>query len=164
MIDTKNKVILLIMAIAIILAININQIKKHYARQEMARVVFVASNVPVEYYMKGINFSKPVIMFHIKEGDVLIQYQTPNALQGNFYAQPGSKPDELGISEMGYDPVKKTNVLKQVRIYIAVKDTKVLLSYAASIEDNWSTPENEERTGGSIQIFTACKKCFMRGE
>lgn len=160
--DKKNKIILAVMAISILLAINFHQMKRHFIYQKIAREVFITSHVPVDEYMKGINFGKPVKIFKVKKGDMFIQYQIPSNNQGNFYGLPGSKPDDLGINKIGYDPITKTNVLKVKRIYIALKDFDVLSSYAASVVDNWSTPENEERVGGSkVQFFTTCKKCFL---
>lgn len=159
--DRKNKVILSIMAIAVILAINFNQIKRHSARQEIARAAFTEAMVSVNEYMKGINFSKPVTIHHMKKGDVAIQYQTSNSPQGNFYGLYGSTPDELGINKMGYDPAMKVIVLKDRRVYVAIKDFNVLMSYSKSIVDDWSTFEDETRVGGKkLQIFTTCKECF----
>lgn len=161
--DTKNKVILAAMAISVLLAISFHQIKAQFIYQEIARDVFITAGVPVDEYMKGINFGKSVKMFKVKKGDMFIQYQIPSNDQGNFYGLLGSKPDELGISKMGYDSRTGTNVLKTKRMYIALKDFDVLSSYAASVVDDWSTPENEERVAGSkLQFFTTCKECFLR--
>ena len=161
--DKKNKVVLILTVISIVLAINFHQMKKHFIYQQLARKVFTTSNVPVDEYMKGINFSKQVRILKVKKGDMFIQYQIPSNHQGNFYGLPGSKPDELGISEMGYDSTTKTNILKEKRIYIALEDFDLLSSYAAPVVDNWSTPENEKRVGGSkVQFFTICKECFLR--
>ena len=155
--DKRNRVILCIMLISVILAMNFNVIKTHYIKQEMARDIFIKANVPVSDYMKGIDFSKTVKMYYIQKGLVLIQYQIPGAPQGDFYGWPDSTPDDLGVSEMGPD-----NICKEMRIYVAVKGFHGLLSHAASVIDNWSTPENEERSGGDLQIFTTCKDCFER--
>jgi hypothetical protein len=159
----KNKVVLILTVISILVAISFHQIKQQFIYQKLAREVFTTSNVPVDEYMKGINFGKQVRIFKVKRGDMFIQYQVPSNLQGNFYGLPGSKPDELGISEIGYDSRTETNILKTKRQYIALKDFDVLSSYAASVVDNWSTPENEKRVGGSkVQFFTTCKECFLR--
>lgn len=159
----KNKIVLALTIISIILAINFHQIKQQFRYQRLAREIFTTSNVAVDEYMKGINFGKPVKIFKVKRGDMFIQYQIPSNHQGNFYGLPASKPDELGISKIGYDSTTKTNILKEKRIYIALKDFNVLSSYAASVVDKWSTPENEERVGGSkVQFFTTCKDCFLR--
>lgn len=151
------------MAVAVILAINIHQMKTHFLYQQTARDVFTASNVPVEDYMKGINFSKPVVIRPIHKSDMFIQYQIPGAPQGNFYGFLDAKPDELGVSDTGYDPEKKMEIRKEARIYVTLKDTNVLMSYAQPIQDYWSTEKNEERVGGAVQIFTVCKEeCFRR--
>lgn len=112
-------------------------------------------------YLNGIDFKKPVEIFHIKKGDVFIQYQIPGAPQGNFYGLKDSTPSELGISDVGYDPIKKKVVKKEKRTYTSIKNFDALSSYAAPVIDKWSTPEIETQTEGSkLQIFTTCKKCF----
>lgn len=112
-------------------------------------------------YLNGIDFNKPVTSYTIKKGTILIQYQTPNNPQGNFYSYEGATPTELGISERGYDPVLKEVVEKDVRYYLATEDVKALSSYAAPVIDDWSTPEVETQTKGKKQqLFTTCKKCF----
>jgi hypothetical protein len=162
-IDKKNKLILIITVISILLAINIHQIKKHFIYQTIAREAFADAGVPVDQYMDGINFSKPVRMYKVKKGDVFIQYQVPNAPQGNFYGLKGSTQTELGINDMGIDSKTQLRVKKEKRIYMSVKDFNVLSSYAAPVIDNWSTPEDEARTEGKkLQFFTTCKPCFMR--
>lgn len=159
--DIKTQRILYIMAISVLLAICFNLVKKEVVYRDIARTVFMETNLPVEQLMKGINFKKSVKIYKVKKGTVLIQYQIPNAPQGNFYGQPESSPNKLGVSCMGYDSVNKNKVMKEQRIYVAIKDTDVLMSYAAPIKDDWSTPEDEEVAGGrAIQIFTTCKECF----
>jgi hypothetical protein len=104
-------------------------------------------------------------MYHVKQGDKFIQYQLPNAPQGNFYALEGSTPSGLGISSHGY--VQKWNMLvpKEKRVYVALRDFDMLSSYAAPVVDNWSTPKIETQTKGrELQFFTTCKKCFERIE
>jgi hypothetical protein len=103
-------------------------------------------------------------MYYIEKGTKLIQYQIPNAEQGNFYALPFATPSKLGISDKGYDAKSKSIVKKERRVYYATKDFKVLASYAAPVVDDWSTPEIETQTEGSeLQFFTTCKSCFKRG-
>ncbi|MHA1816604.1 MAG: polymorphic toxin type 46 domain-containing protein [Candidatus Heimdallarchaeaceae archaeon] len=161
MIDRKNKIILLIMAAAVLFAINFNQLKRHYIYQETAREVFLSEGLDPSVYMKGIDFSKPVRILHVKKDDVLIQYQTPNVSQGNFYALLGAIPTELGINDFGIEPETGLKVRKRLRVYIATKDVDVLSSYAKAIVDDWSTPEDEAQTEGSKQqFFSTCKPCF----
>ena len=148
---------------SVLLAICFHLVKKEVVYRRIARSVFIETNLPYEQLMKGINFKKPVTIYKVKKGAVLIQYQIPNAPQGNFYGRPESSPNKLGVSCMGYDSAKKVNVMKEQRVYVAIKDTNVLMSYAAPIKDDWSTPEDEEVFGGrAIQIFTTCKECFER--
>ncbi len=160
--DRKTKLILGIMLFSLAIALNIHVLKKRAMYRDMAKTMLMQANMFEEKYMKGIDCSKPVTMYVVEKGNILIQYQIPNAPQGNFYGRFGSTPDELGISDMGYDPVEKAKVKKMLIVYLAIKDTESLLSYAASIKDDWSTTENEKRTGGKVQIFTTCKECFER--
>lgn len=161
--DRKNKIILAITVVSLILAINIHQVKKRFMYQNIARSVFLAAGVPVSEYAAGINFFKPVKIYPVKKGDIFIQYQVPAAPQGGFYGLQESTPSELGINEMGLDPKTKSIVKKERRIYVAIKDFNALSSYAASVKDNWSTPEDESRTQGKHQqFFTICKPCFER--
>lgn len=165
MIDKKNKIILAIMAIAILLAINFHQVKRHYIYHETALEVFLeaVSLEKTSVYMKGIDFSKPVRIFTIKKGDKLIQYQVPGGQQGNFYGFLGALPTELGINEFGIDPDTGLKVRKRLQVYITTKDMKILSSYAKAIVDDWSTPEDEKQTEGSKrQFFSTCKPCFKR--
>lgn len=161
MLDQKNKVVLIITAISLLLAINFHQIKKHFINQEIARAVFIEAGVPEAKYMKGINFNKPVRMYKVKKGDIFIQYQVAGAPQGNFYALEGSSPTELGINDFGIDITTGLMVRKRMRVYIAIKDFTLLSSYAAAVIDDWSTPEDETQTkGNKLQLFTTCKPCF----
>jgi hypothetical protein len=156
----------MIIGVIISSIINTNKITKQvYERHEIARSTFARSfsNEETEQYMKGIDFSKPVEIFSLKKGKRLIQFQTPNSQQGNWYALQEATPDEIGISAIGYDPVEKRLMEKEERTYEAITDVFVLLSYAKEISDNWSTPNIETQTNGSEkQFFTSCKKCFRR--
>ena len=157
----QNKIILIIMAAAVLFAINFNQLRRHYIYQETAREVFLSEGLDPSVYMKGINFRKPVRILHVKKGDTLIQYQVPNVPQGNFYALLGAAPTELGIGDFGIEPQTGLKVKKRLRVYIATKDVDVLSSYARAIVDDWSTPEDETQTEGSkLQFFSTCKPCF----
>jgi hypothetical protein len=153
--------IILLISLGVFAAIyNQYQIDK-YLSKKLATHMFTVNNVNPDKYLPGINFSKPVKLYEIREGDRFIQYQIPGAPQGNFYALEGSTPSELGINDMGYDSKLERNVKKEKRIYIAKIDMDVISSYAAAIVDDWSTPEDETQTeGNKLQLFTTCKHCF----
>jgi len=163
--DQKRRFILTIMIAAVLFALafnatqrsNINS-KKHYAS-----LVIQSEGEDPQKYLKGIDFTKPVKLWHLSKGDVVIQYQTPSAPQGNFYAFLGSKPTELGIGDVGIDPETDLKVKKHMRVYVVTTEQEVLATYAAPIKDDWSTPEDETQTQGSkLQLFSTCKPCFER--
>lgn len=161
--DRQNKIILGIMAVALLLAFNIHQIKRDVIYRSIARAEFEKAYLPAERYMRGISFNKPVKMFMVKKGDRFIQWQVPNAPQGNFYGLYGSMPTELGINVIGVDPVTGNRIFKEMRVYIATIDFSMLSSYSAPVKDDWSTPEDETQTEGKkLQFFTTCKVCFER--
>jgi hypothetical protein len=151
----------LLLSLAIFAVIyNQQQIDKHL-NKELAINMFVVSKVDPDKYLPGIDFSKPVELYEIHEGDKFIQYQIPGAPQGNFYALEGSTPSELGINDMGYDSKSETTIKKEKRCYISIINLCALSSYAAPVVDDWSTPEDETQTEGSkLQLFTTCKNCF----
>ncbi len=157
----KQKLIVSLMISLAILSIVGNNLTKQNERRETALKIFSLSN-SCNKYMEGVDFNKPVKVIHIKIGDEFIQYQTKSAPQGNFYGVIGSTPDELGISEKGYDPKTKKVVMKEMRIYKAVRENIALSSYAAPVKDDHSTPEIETQTkGGKEQLFALCKPCFI---
>ena len=152
------------MILSVIFAIGYYRIQYTKANIQIAISYFTNQNVKPYTYMDAIDYSKPVKVFHIKKGDIFIQYQIPGAAQGNFYGLEGSTPTELGINEFGYDKDSKLKIKKEKRIYVATKDFDALSSFAAAVTDDWSTPEDETQTEGSaIQIFTTCKPCFKKG-
>ena len=151
------------MILSVIFAIGYHKIQYTRANVELAVSYFITQNVEPYTYMDGIDLSKPVKVFHIKKGDVFIQYQLAGAPQGNFYGLEGSTPSELGINEIGWDEEESIVVKKELRLYIATKDFDALSSYAAAVVDDWSTPEDETQTEGTaIQLFTTCKPCFKQ--
>jgi len=157
----KRKIIigLMIMAVGISVLFHKHQIMEQ--RKLTVMNEFVLAHVDPDKYMQAIDYSKPVVVYHINKGDKFIQYQVPGAPQGNFYALEGSTPTELGISDVGWDPKSEKVVKKEMRIYTATKDFDVLSSYSAPVVDNWSTPEIEtQTTGHKLQLFTTCKPCF----
>lgn len=160
--ELKNKIILVITVLLLILAINVHKMRRNFANFATAQTAFVEAGVSAEKYMAGIDFDKPVRIYKVKKGDIFIQFQIPGAPQGNFYGLEGSLPTELGINENGLDAAGRV-IRKEMRIYVATRDFDVLSSFAAPVKDDWSTPEDESRTEGKKQqFFTTCKPCFER--
>ena len=156
-----EKPILLVMFILVIISCMYGHIKIVGERQTTAIAQFNAEGVDPDKYMKAIDFREPVVLYEIEKGDIFIQYQTPNSPQGNFYGFDDSKPTELGISDIGWDPKLRKIVKKERHSYRAVDNFYVLSSYAAPVKDDWSTPEIETQTKGhKRQLFTTCKVCF----
>jgi hypothetical protein len=155
---SKHVKILIIMLLATAFAIQI-----HVAKNKLtAKLFLITSNTSLSV-MEGMDLIKSVRVYEAQEGEVFIQYQTPNSQQGDFYGLPGSTPTGLGISEVGYDPQLKKVVEKEKRTYKVVKKTDMLASYASPVIDNWSTPEIETKTGGrERQFFSKCKECFKQ--
>ena len=156
---SKRNIQIGIMILAVIFAVMFHREQVIDHNKETAHNYFVEYECPV--YPYGIDYTRPVKLYQVKKGDVFIQYQIPNAPQGNFYAFEGSLPTELGINEIGYDEDEEIVAKKVKRFYVATKDFIVLSSYTAPMVDDWSTPEDETQTkGGKIQLFTTCKTCF----
>jgi len=164
--DHSRRFILWLMAIAVVFAVTFNETKRSNMNQRRHYASLVIQSEIKESptrYLKGIDFKRPVKLWDLKEGDVVIQYQTPSAPQGNFYGFLGSKPTDLGISEFGIDPNTGLKVKKRLRVYVVTRDMDVLSSYAAPVKDDWSTPEDETQTrGNKLQLFSSCKECFER--
>jgi hypothetical protein len=145
--------------VVVVLAIFYTQYHFKNNNKKLSVSYFINQDVNPDTYMDGIDLSKPVKVFHIKKGDIFIQYQLPGAPQGNFYALEGSTPSELGINDTGYDPDLKI-IKKEKQTYIATKDFDALSLYAAPIVDSLSTPINEQIKEVKLQIFSTCKLCF----
>lgn len=159
----KNKLIvgLMLLAIAISLIVATNRSSSICQKNIEIATFFMNIQGVDTKYISGIDCHKNVGIYVVKKGDKLIQYQVPGRPQGNFYGFEGSTPSSLGISETGYDPVTKTIMEKEKRVYMAKKNFKVLLSFSAPVKDDWSTPEIETQTEGTApQILTTCKECF----
>lgn len=155
--------ILLVLLIATIAAVFYGHIKTLEQKYEIINVFFKFEGLSPDLYIDSIDLKRAVRLYTIKKGDVVIQYQTPNSPQGNFYAFPGTKPSELGISDTGFDPKIKNIVKKEIRKYRAVNNVHTLASYAKPIKDTWSIPGKQTKTTGyKIQLITSCKECFER--
>ena len=163
---TTIKILIILTAVLVATSYRYKQVQEvYFDRHMIAAKEFVHALDPDNDYLnkllKGIDYKKPVYIITIKKGTRLIQYQTPNSKQGNFYGYENSTPNDLGISPFGWDPIEKRVMEKEKRYYIATQDFKGLVSYTAPIVDDWSTPEIETQTSGhSIQVFTSCKACL----
>ena len=164
MFDRRKKIIIaVVILVALLAGVNIYLIKKRSDYKDLAYKTFTDAGVDAEKFMRGINFRKKVEILQIDKGQILIQWQIPSAKQGNFYAFIDSKPNEIGIRDVGYDQVQKKRIPKEKRFYKATRNVDVLSSYAGAVTDDWSTPQDEERINGTkIQLFTTCKECFKR--
>jgi len=111
----------------------------------------------IDSHLDGINFNKPVETSTLKKGTILEQWQLPNRWQGNYYAKPGVKPTELGISDKALN--KDGIIEKKIPIrYIVTEDVKVLKSTAAPYPDRHSIPNmTVETNGGATQYMTKNK-------
>jgi hypothetical protein len=160
----KEKPILIVMLIAVVIA-SWSNYRDHEKRQleNISVAVHFMKDVPDhDKYLKGIDFNKPINKYHVSKYQTFVQYQTPNSSQGNFYGFEESTPTELGISDVGWDPVLKKVVKKEKRVYVTIAEFDAMISYAAPVVDDWSTPEIETQTKGTArQLFTTCKdECF----
>jgi len=146
-----------------VMVVTLGHIRIMKERMEIAYQAFKIEKTCPDNYMHCIDFSKPVRIYYVEKGERFIQYHIPGDPQGNFYALENATPSELGISDYGYDPNMKLNVPKVKTVYVAVRNFKMLGSYAAPIIDDWSTPQDETQTKGSaLQYFTTCKQCFEK--
>ncbi len=90
------------------------------------------------------------------------QWQAPNGQRGNYFAPPGTPPDQLGIGSNGIDysqPPPRSPVPKQCTPYNTSPDTPYLQSTAAPANDTWSTPgQPQPAMGGGTQYYvpTGC--------
>jgi len=157
----KRNVIISLMILSSITSIAYNHYDKRNERKKLAIEILSTNIHDFQKYLNGIDFNKPVTLYHLNTGDIVIQYQVPGAPQGNFYGFINSKPDELGISAVGFDFDQNKIVKKEARMYEVVRNIDALSSYAAPVKDDWSTREIETQTKGTaLQLFSDCKVCF----
>lgn len=112
-------------------------------------------------HLKGIDFSKPVEVIKIKKGTELVQYQVPGGRQGNYYAPPGTRPQQIGIASQGTSRITGQVVDKVATRFKVAEDVEVLRSTAARVVDTWSIAgKSVVADGGGIQIFSTAKGLF----
>jgi hypothetical protein len=106
-------------------------------------------------HLEGIDLNQPVEVVTLKEGTKLKQMQIPGALQGNYYTNPDTPADTLGVSLKAIHRDTGVIIERVESGYIVTKDTEALASTAADILDNWSIPGNVISTkGGGRQYFS----------
>jgi Bacterial toxin 46 len=115
-------------------------------------------------HVNGIDFNRPVSVHTLKAGTTVSQHQVPGGRQGNYYAPPGTKASELGISPQGTSRTTGQVVDKTVTNYTTTRDVPVLRSTARNINDTWSVEGTSYATkGGGTQYFSADKGAFGIG-
>lgn len=128
------------------------------ARKKLSHDFYKEQGMPehkIEAHMEGIDFSKPVERLKLGKGTIVEQHQTPNASQGNYYAQVGTDARQLGVSNVALDGKTDEIVARQPRRYLLNNDTEVLSSSSRAVEDTWSIPgKNIKTDGGGTQYFT----------
>ncbi|MGI9283268.1 MAG: polymorphic toxin type 46 domain-containing protein, partial [Endozoicomonas sp.] len=136
------------------------------ARKSVAHQFYAEQGMPVakiEGHLSGIDFSKPVEVTELPKGKAVHQYQVPGGPQGNYYAEPGIKPEKLGISDKAKDWNTGEIIVKEVNIYETENSVKILKSTAAEIDDTWSIPgETIRAEDGANQYFTMDRNSFKR--
>lgn len=95
-------------------------------------------------HLRGIDFSKPVVSTVIPKGTQVSQWQRPGSTIGDYFAQPGTPPTNLGIKGAGKDETT----------YTVPADRRALQSTAAPALDYWSGGAPEQTLGGATQLFS----------
>lgn len=146
------------------------------ARKKVAKAFYDQqtgwSAARIKQHLMGIDFTKPVKARLTPPPSTGIQWQAPGQPQGNYYAQPGSTPSELGVGNLGLTPgPRPQQITAKVPLpYNVTSGTPVLESTAAKITDTWSVPANagtpgtignlgikQVTKGGGTQYFIADK-------
>ncbi len=136
------------------------------ARKKIAFEFYNDQGMPkhkIEGHLSVINFAEPVEIVTLPKGKNVTQYQVPNGPQGNYYANPGTPPDKLGISDKAKDWGTGEIVTKEANSYETNGQVTVLKSTASKIDDTWSIPGSTISTsGGDTQFFTMSSKMFTK--
>ena len=112
-------------------------------------------------HMRGIDFAKPVSKESLNPGKIVEQKQTPGSPQGNYYSEPGTPANKLGISDNAIDDETGELLPRQAKLYKLRKETTILKSTAAEVVDNFSNPANPIKVpGGGTQYFSPDKSAF----
>ncbi|MEZ4296521.1 MAG: PAAR domain-containing protein [Polyangiaceae bacterium] len=103
--------------------------------------------------LRGVDFAQPVEVVNAPTN--LTSWQQPGGRQGNYYAEPGTTPNQLGIGDYGGGT--GTPVFKENWGYTAGPETPALQSTAGPITDTWSNTVPQPTTGGGTQYYVPDK-------
>lgn len=128
------------------------------------KIVECVGEENIESHIKLLDAGRTVTNKLLSTGDVLIQYQTPNAPMGMYFATKTIDMSHLGINDEAIDPVTKVATKREVRVYKVTRPTNVLVSRVKlNATDTWSIPNQTFKTlGGGEQYFSCCRDCFQR--
>ncbi len=103
------------------------------------------TDAEIRDHLRAVDFRKPVKARKTPPPDTAVSWQVPG-IKGNYYANPGTKPAELGIGGLGLEPgpAPRRVVEKVPTLYKIEPGTPVLESTAAKVVDKWSV-----RAGGA---------------
>lgn len=93
--------------------------------------------------MAGIDFTQPVEVVTLKQGEQVVQYQVPGRATGSYFAPIGTPAEAIGVDPAG----------RVAAIYTVTEDTSVLRSTAANTSANTSLPSWARGSGGGTQYF-----------
>jgi len=105
-------------------------------------------------HLRGIDFTKPVTTGPPPPvPSPQDQWQVPGGHQGQYYADPGTTPTELGIGAQGRNK-KGQFTTKETTSYDMAPDTPYLQSTSAEIDDFWSVSGHTQHAkGGGTQRY-----------
>jgi uncharacterized protein DUF6861/putative RNase toxin 46 of polymorphic toxin system len=115
----------------------------------------------IDSHLAGIDFNQPVEVITLPKGTQVVQWQASGGPQGNYYALPGTSPQQLGISPSALNPVSGQIVDKVATGYVTNSEVEVLQSTAAAVNDTWSIPGQVIATEGrGIQMLSSQSGAF----
>jgi len=133
-------------------------------KQQLARDFYLKQGYSpkrIDSHLAGIDFNQPVETVTPPQGTKVVQWQLPGAPQGNYYAFPGTTPQQLGISPIALNTTDGTMVNKIPTAYITNSEVEVLKSTAAAVNDTWSIPGRALATQGKgTQMMSAYSSAF----
>ena len=114
--------------------------------------------------IKDIDLEKSVSLEKVSAGQEFDQWQIPTAGQGNYYAEVGEQPTNVGINPKGEDWNTKQIMDRVVNRYKTIRGVQTLKSTAKpGFIDNFSIESQPYTTqGGAQQYFTSEKDAFEK--
>ena len=113
-------------------------------------------------HIAGIDFTKEVEVVEINTGQEVVQWEHPVKGKGDYYSEKVVKPTKLGINSMVRDEISNKKLARDLKHYVAVKNSKALKSTAKGVIDDWSDNiEHLQTKGGAIQLFVPDKSVFQ---